>query len=258
MKSTLETLFNYERTIKVRRFDPTILIFLGIMAYMSISDGRFENPMVWFQNTLILLPGIIIAIALHEFAHAYSAYKLGDYTPKVQGRVTLNPIKHLDPIGTLLIIFIGFGWGRPVMVNPENFKKQRRDDIIVSLAGVATNLVLAILITIIYAFVLRWIVSNWIIAAWATTLLRVLATAVNINLILMVFNLLPIPPLDGFNAVTSLLGIKYTEAYFKIYQYGMFIVMALIVFGVVRTVIGATVNPMFATLMGFAMRFSGL
>jgi Zn-dependent protease len=127
---------------------------------------------------------------------------------------------------------------------------------IVSLAGVATNLVLAIVITIIYAFFLRWVVSNLLLAAWVLTTLEILRQTVRINLVLMVFNLLPIPPLDGFNFITGLLGIKYTEAYYRMYQYGMFILMALIVFRVVRTILSMTVNPMYSTLIGIAERWA--
>ena len=248
----------------MRRFDPTILIFLGIMAYMAISDGRFANPVTWLTSTLILLPGIIIGIAFHEFAHAYSAYKLGDYTPKIQGRVTLNPIKHLDPIGTLLIIFIGFGWGRPVMVNPENFKKRRRDDIIVSLAGVTTNLILAIVFTIVLVIFSNMVIEIWIdsagrlmIAPGATAaqmaMANIILSAIRINLVLMVFNLLPIPPLDGFNVISSALRLQHTKIYYMMYQYGMFIVMALIIFDVIRTIMSFTVIPMYDMLLNFAV-----
>ena len=242
----------------MRRFDPTFIIFIAIMAYMTITGGRFANPMLWFQSTLFILPGIIIGLTFHEFAHAYSAYKLGDHTPKFQKRVSMNPIRHIDPIGLICIIFIGFGWGKPVMVNPANFKKQRRDDTIVSLAGVATNLVLAILFTGVYAVFLRWLVANWIIADWASTVLRLLANTIRINIILMVFNLIPVPPLDGFNFVAGVLGIKHTEAYFKMQQIGMWILMGLIVLGVIRTIISYTVDPMFISLMNFAMGFAGL
>ena len=248
----------------MRKFDPTFLIFLGIMAYMTITGGRFADPMSWLTDTLILLPGIIIAIAFHEFAHAYSAYKLGDYTPKIQGRVTLNPIKHLDPIGTLLIIFIGFGWGKPVMVNPENFKKRRRDDIIVSLAGVATNLILAIVFTIVLIIFTNTVLEIWMnpagqlivspgASATQIAMANIILSAIRINLVLMVFNLLPIPPLDGFNVISSALRLQHTKIYYMMYQYGMFIVMALIIFDVIRTIFGFTVSPMYNMLLNFAV-----
>jgi Zn-dependent protease len=222
---------------------------------MALTGGRFNNPTVWLTNTLQVLPGIILGLTCHEFAHAFAAHKLGDYTPKIQGRVSLNPIRHIDPIGLICIIFVGFGWGKPVMVNPANLNKLRRDEIIVSLAGVVTNFILAILLTIVLSIFWRMIVANIITAGAAvSTTLSVLLSAIRINLVLMVFNLLPVPPLDGFNFLSSLLGIKHTEIYYKMYQYGMWILMALILFGIVGTIIGFTVVPMFNTLMSFAVR----
>ena len=222
------------------------------MAYMAITDGRFANPVDWAIGVLVMLPGIIIGLSLHEFAHAYSAYKLGDYTPKVQGRVTLNPIAHMDPIGLLCIVFIGFGWGRPVMVNPSNFGMRKRDEIIVSLAGVATNFALAIFLTIVYTFLIRFGVIWLFTAPAGIMMMRILIFAIRINLVLMVFNLIPVPPLDGFNVLAEVLRIKYTETYYKLYQNGMWILMALILFGVVRMIINLVVNPLSSLLWNIA------
>ena len=236
----------------MRRFtDPSILIFLLIMAYMAISSGRFSSPVDWFMGVLLTLPGIVLGLALHEFAHAYSAYKLGDDTPRLQGRVTINPIAHMDPIGLICIIFIGFGWGKPVMINPMNFRYRRRDEIIVSLAGVATNFVLAIVLTIVYAIFIRT-TGMFVMTTMGHTIQLMILYAIRINLVLMVFNLLPIPPLDGFSVLSELLRIKYTDIWYKLYQNGMWILMALVLFGVVRTIINVTVNPMFNGLMRLA------
>jgi len=221
------------------------------MAYMAISSGRFSSPVDWFMGVLLTLPGIVLGLALHEFAHAYSAYKLGDDTPRLQGRVTINPIAHMDPIGLICIIFIGFGWGKPVMINPMNFRYRRRDEIIVSLAGVATNFVLAIVLTIVYAIFIRT-TGMFVMTTMGHTIQLMILYAIRINLVLMVFNLLPIPPLDGFSVLSELLRIKYTDIWYKLYQNGMWILMALVLFGVVRTIINVTVNPMFNGLMRLA------
>jgi len=222
---------------------------------MSISGGRFSSPGDWFMGVLLTLPGIIIGLAFHEFAHAYSAYKLGDDTPRLQGRVTLNPIKHMDPIGLLCIIFIGFGWGKPVMVNPMNFRSRKRDEIIVSLAGVTTNFILAIVFTVIYAISLKTAGMLIMTTTMGYTILMIIIYAIRINLVLMVFNLIPVPPLDGFNVLAEVLRIKYTDTYYKLYQNGMWILMILIIFGVVRTIINYTVNPIYSFLISIAHVF---
>jgi len=227
-----------------RFFDPATIVLLMILAYMSITSGRFSSPVDWLVGVLLTLPAIIIAISFHEFAHAVTAYKLGDHTPKFQNRVTLNPVAHLDPFGLLCIIFIGFGWGKPVMVNPLNFRYRKRDEIIVSLAGVTMNLFLAVIFCAVFAFYLKSIgYYPFSGAAWAIA--KTLENIAWINLVLMIFNLLPVPPLDGFNVVTELLNVKYTEMYYKIYNNGMWILMLLIIFNVVGVILRHTVSPIF-------------
>ena len=201
------------------------------------------------MSVLLTLPGIIIALSFHEFAHAVTAYKLGDNTPKFQKRVTLNPVRHMDPFGLLCIIFIGFGWGKPVMVNPMNFGNRRRDEIIVSLAGVTMNLCLAVVFSAIYALYLNTASMSFLFSDVGGIIATILWITIRINLVLMVFNLLPVPPLDGFSVVTELLHIKYTEMYYKIYNNGMWILMLLIIFNVVGVILDHTVTPIFDFLL---------
>jgi len=120
--------------LKFIRNNPFAVLLILLMAYQSFSGGQFQDPLAWLMNKVILIPAIIIGLSFHEFAHAIVAYKLGDDTPRLQGRVTINPAAHVDPIGFIALIFIGFGWGRPVQVNPRNFKNMRRDGLLVDLA----------------------------------------------------------------------------------------------------------------------------
>jgi len=211
-----------------------MIIFLVIMAFNSIQSGRFDSPGQWLMDTLLRLPAIIIGITLHEFAHAFSAYKLGDQTPKAQGRVTLNPIAHIDPIGIVAIIFVGFGWGRPVQVNPYAFAKNRRGkNLIVDVAGVTTNFIIAFLCT-----ALLFVVQEQI-------LFQIILNIVYINYILMVFNLLPIPPLDGFGILTEIFDLRRYSWYRPLYNNGTIILLVLIIFGVLGMILWPALNVLF-------------
>jgi Zn-dependent protease len=172
------------------------------------------------------LPAIILALTMHEFMHAYVADRAGDPTPRNQGRLTINPLKHLDPIGTLMIIFIGFGWAKPVNVNIRNFRNGRRDFIYVSLAGVFANLILAFIATAILYF------SGDALFNSSPVLYRIIQPFVWINLMLVALNIIPIPPLDGFNVLTSLVTFRNMEIIFNLRRYGFMIIILLSFIGV--------------------------
>lgn len=167
---------------------------------------------------LINLPGVLIAIVCHEFAHGYMAYLLGDNTAKDQGRLTLNPIKHIDPMGFIFMLIFRFGWAKPVPINPNNFKKRKRDTFLVSIAGIGTNFILAILlaIVIVYFPIVNPYLNNIIIVTMMY------------NIMLGVFNILPFPPLDGSKMLASLLPRKI-EYYFYKYERYLYIILIFLV-----------------------------
>lgn len=188
----------------------------------------FSDPGTFLYTMLLALPGIIIGLSLHEFAHAYVSYKLGDVTPMVQGRVTISPFAHIDPIGFLLLMLFGFGYGKPVEINPNNYKNPRRDEIFVALAGVITNFFVAVLFAFVYFLLLHFNVMP-IYSTMSTILINIIF----INVHLMVFNLLPIPPLDGYKVVRNLLlghvdvgKLWRAEAFFN--RYGYLILFAIL------------------------------
>ncbi|MBR3953629.1 MAG: site-2 protease family protein [Oscillospiraceae bacterium] len=167
----------------------------------------------------------LIALPIHEYAHGYSAYRMGDYTAERQGRLTLNPLAHFDPIGTIAIILFGFGWAKPVPINPLNFENPKKGMMISSLAGPLSNIALAFLSMVLYK--LSYIPAYMgITGAFLSTVQTFLLFMISINITLGVFNLIPIPPLDGSRIATYFLPQRI---YFKIMQYENIIFIALLV-----------------------------
>lgn len=199
----------------------------------------------------MMLPGIIIGLAFHEFAHAAVAFKLGDPTPKMQGRVTINPLAHIDPVGLAALLFAGFGWGVPVQINPSNFKKRRRDELLVSLAGVTMNLVIAIVFAIVAKILYMTMGPSFLSGSVGSILWMMIMYVIQINLVLMIFNLIPCPPLDGFSIISEIFNIKHTEIYWTLYRYGDWILIALIIFGITGRIISPCVNFLFGILSSF-------
>jgi len=177
---------------------------------------------------LLTLPGIIVAISFHEFAHAWMSNKLGDPTPRNQGRLTINPMAHVDILGFVALIVCGFGWGKPVQINTHYYRNRRRDELFVALAGVVLNLIIAI----VFSFPAKWIYSIYIStgSTLMETIFYIFYYTVMINLCLMIFNLIPIPPLDGWNVLSQLVNLEKYSWYWSVYRYGSYILIALIIF----------------------------
>jgi len=204
------------------------------------------------QTILILTPPILFAVTIHEMAHGWVAYKLGDPTAKLAGRLTLNPIKHLDPVGTLVFFVTRtIGWAKPVPVNPMNFNNPRRDMMWVSLAGPAANLIVAAL----SAAVLRATLGTAHAfgpkgSFFAVPLLAMAYTSVQINIGLAVFNLLPIPPLDGSKVLAALLPESMLGWYYQLERYGFFIILLLVFTGVTGRIIVPLIISINRLLLG--------
>ncbi len=186
-----------------------------------------------FKLLLILTPVILFSLSIHEFAHAYVAHLLGDDTAKRLGRLTLNPLRHLEPFGTILIFLVGFGWARPVPVNMLNFKDPRRGMLLVALAGPASNLLTAALAGVILRNIpLEIVVSGGASASGIYTVcITMIVFTIKIGVALAVFNLIPLPPLDGSRVLYGILPEKYAYSYSRIEPYGIMILMFLFIFG---------------------------
>ena len=174
------------------------------------------------EQTIALLIALIPAFTFHEFAHAWVANRLGDPTAKNMGRLTLNPIKHLDVFGILMVLSVGFGWAKPVMVNPANLRNGRRDMALVAVAGPLTNLLLAVVLALLWRLV--GVLDNQFVDT-------VVLTSIGLNVTLLFFNLIPLAPLDGFKAVVGWLPEGPSELWARTAQAGPFVLMGLIFIG---------------------------
>ena len=216
---------------------------------MNILGGLLGDPQQFLLHLLYSLPAILISLSFHEWGHAYAAYRLGDPTARNLGRMSINPVRHIDPLGLLMLVIARFGWAKPVPINPRNFKNLRRDDTIVSLAGITVNFCLAIVSMLaIYIFAVLG-GTNFVIA-------NILYYFLSINLGLMVFNLIPLPPLDGSHVLENLLIRRVGPRPFLFLQrYGNFILLGLLITGILSGVLGTLVSYI---MMGLEWLFTSI
>ena len=209
--------------------------------------------------TVVLLGyalAIVIGISLHEFAHALIAYRLGDLTPVRDGRVTINPLAHFDVFGTLLIVLVGFGYGRPVLVNPYNFRMDRRMGMaLVAIAGPITNIIIAV----VFGLSLRILFGVWEASAsqGLAIVITIFDIIVRLNLTLAVFNMIPFPPLDGSKVLLALLpgdlAYRVERFYVQTQQYGLILIMLLFWFGgrFIGPLISGPTNALYRLIVGY-------
>ena len=181
----------------------TLFIILGIMALINVILGQRS-----IEGIIYALPGVIVAMTFHEFAHAWIATKLGDDTPRLQGRLNLNPMSHINPVGIICLVLLGFGWGKPVQINPRNFNGKyslTKAEAIVAAAGPIMNLILAFLFLIIYTIYGLTVTT---ITTTTNVIASILISVISVNIGLGVFNLIPIYPLDGSKVLFHFLPYK--------------------------------------------------
>ena len=223
------------------------LIFL-IIALMLFSAGMSlfseQGALIAF---VISIPGILIAITFHEFAHAFAADKLGDDTPRRQGRLSLNPFTHLDLFGTIMLVFAGFGWGKPVEINPRNFNRDislNKAEAIVAAAGPIMNFIVAILFEIVLCIMIKFVPDLYVVGGdiLATSevwklVAQTIISVISINIGLGVFNLIPLPPLDGSKILSGFLPYNarnWLDSHSQIFE---FIFIALWIVGILSLII---------------------
>ena len=210
-------------------FDKRYLyITLGIIILWNVVQ-KFQNPSS-LLSLVLTLPAVIIAMTFHEYAHAFAADKLGDDTPRQQGRLTLNPLKHIEPVGFFLLLFAGFGWGRPVEINTNRFNKnmdKSKGEAIVSFAGPLMNIILAIVSAFILGVILKFNLLAKLQMQYAEIVIIFMMQLLYINLGLGIFNLIPLPPLDGSKILRHFLPYN-TKVWFDNNQYIFYIAFIVI------------------------------
>ena len=214
-----------------------VLLIIIVMGFLSMSSAE------WLY-LLLTLPAVIIAITFHEFAHAFAADRFGDTTARNQGRLSLNPIKHLDLFGFLLMMFAHIGWGKPVQVNPSNFNSNKSRgycEAMISLAGPLMNFVIAIISCVAYLLIVG-LAESFVSTSIGSMVLYWLSILVSVNIGLGVFNLIPLPPLDGEKIFRSFLPYKAKEWLIDNYQTLYTIFLMLWFFGILEIIVSPVIN----------------
>lgn len=181
-------------------------------------------------RTLKFLPGIILGLTVHEFSHAFVAHRCGDHTSRDQGRVTLNPLKHIDPLGFIMLLVAGFGWAKPVEFNERNLRNPKTDTLKIAVSGPLSNAFTAMLLSVIFT-----ILYNTVNLPFYSAGTEVFIYAIYINWGLFIFNLLPVPPLDGSHLLLSFFK-KYPVLYNGLYKYGSYLFLGIIIISVVSSI----------------------
>lgn len=206
------------------------------MLLIYLINLLFHNPVQFAVTITLIIVPLLLSITFHEWAHGFVAYQFGDPTPKLQGRLTLNPFAHLDPVGTLMLFIIGIGWAKPAMLNPLNYPSKTKQ-MLVALAGPASNILLAV----IMGFILVSIqLSNPTQTSEVfKTVVMSFNIIIRINLILAIFNLVPIPPLDGSRVLTWLLPEQMESFFLALEPYGLLLIIILLFSGGINLLINS-------------------
>ena len=240
-------------------FDKRIVYIIIAIMVLSTLAQYIANPGALFA-LLVGVPGVLLAITFHEFAHGYAAYKLGDNTAKNEGRLSLNPLDHLDPIGTLMLLFAGFGWGKPVHVNPTNYTRKismEKGEAIVSVAGPLTNILLAFLLALAYEAFIKFASVEFLLSTVGNIIKLMIGAAIASNIGLGVFNLIPLPPLDGSKIIMPFLPYNAKQWFRNNEQIFYIIFVVIWITGIASIIISPAISGITSGIMTIAKAIFG-
>ena len=230
----------------------TLYIIIGILVVLSLAsygtDGIF--------NLVLSVPAVLLAITVHEFGHAFAAYKLGDDTPLRQGRLSLNPFDHVDPLGLAMLLFAHIGWGKPVQIDPRNYNRNisvEKADAIVSFAGPLMNFITAIVFALIYCAIMKFAGAVFVMSKIGIIIVSIIIYIITMNIGLGVFNLIPLPPLDGSKIFLPILPYNAKSWFIEHEQTFYFIFLIIWITGIAGRLISPIIGWMTNQILGLAM-----
>ena len=235
----------------------TLYIIIGILVVLSLASYGTEG----IFNLILSVPAVLLAITVHEFGHAFAAYKLGDDTPLRQGRLSLNPFDHVDPLGLAMLLFAHIGWGKPVQIDPRNYNRNisvEKADAIVSFAGPLMNFITAIIFALIYCAIIKFAGTGFLLNKVGTIIIAIVASIITMNIGLGVFNLIPLPPLDGSKIFLPILPRNAKIWFIDNQQIFYFIFLIIWITGIAGRLISPLIDSMTTGVLGLAMRIFGL
>lgn len=231
----------------------TLYIVIGILVLISLisygADGIFD--------LMLSIPAVLLAITVHEFGHAFAAYKLGDDTPLRQGRLSLNPFDHVDPLGLAMLLFAHIGWGKPVQIDPRNYNRNisvEKADAIVSFAGPLMNFITAIVFALIYCAIIKFAGMTFLLSNIGVIIISIISYIVTMNIGLGVFNLIPLPPLDGSKIFLPILPHNAKSWFIEHEQLFYFIFLIIWITGIAGRLISSIIGQIANLILDFAMK----
>ena len=235
----------------------TLYILIGVLVLLALlsygTSGIF--------SLILSIPAVLLAITVHEFGHAFSAYKLGDDTPLRQGRLSLNPLDHIDPLGIAMLLFVHIGWGKPVQIDPRNYNRNisvEKADAIVSFAGPLMNFITAIIVALIYCAIYKFAGMAFLASNIGMIIMLILADCITMNIGLGVFNLIPLPPLDGSKIFLPILPYNAKRWLFEYEQVFYIIFLVIWITGIAGRLISPIIGQMTNWILSLAMTIFGL